>query len=203
MIKMVQQNKPRFKRTKYLVSTKLQLRYVGVILLLMFVTAIICSYTIYYVVMIMMGEKLANVYPQGRLIAIINTVNLQILYSLLLITPVVVAVGIYLSHKIAGPIYRIEKFLGDMSIGNLSARITLRKGDELMSVADKINILNDSLRATLTSQKASMEKIIAELGDLEKMVDSRPSDISTLDNNIERLQREIKELENQLNKYKV
>lgn len=200
---MVQQNKPRFKRTKYLVSTKLQLRYVGVILLLMFVTAIICSYTIYYVVMIMMGEKLANVYPQGRLIAIINTVNLQILYSLLLITPVVVAVGIYLSHKIAGPIYRIEKFLGDMSIGNLSARITLRKGDELMSVADKINILNDSLRATLTSQKASMEKIIAELGDLEKMVDSRPSDISTLDNNIERLQREIKELENQLNKYKV
>lgn len=196
-------SKPKFKRTKYLVSTKLQLRYVGIILLLMLVTALICSYIIYYTVMILMGEKLSNVYPQGRLIAIINTVNLRILFSLLLITPIVTVVGIYLSHKIAGPIYRIEKFLGDMAAGNFTSRIVLRKGDELMSVADKINVLNDSLKATIGGQKASMERIVAELGELKKMVDSKPSDVSSLDKNIERLQNEIKDLETQLAKYSV
>lgn len=195
--------KPKFKRTKYLVSTKLQLRYVGIILLLMLVTALICSYIIYYTVMILMGEKLSNVYPQGRLIAIINTVNLRILFSLLLITPIVAVIGIYLSHKIAGPIYRIEKFLGDMAAGNFAARIVLRKGDELMSVADKINVLNDSLKTTIGSQKSSMERIVAELGDLKKMVDSKPGDVSSLAKNIERLQSEIKDLEAQLAKYKV
>jgi methyl-accepting chemotaxis protein len=200
---MTQFSKPKFKRTKYLVSTKLQLRYVGIILLLMLVTALICSYIIYYTVMILMGEKLSNVYPQGRLIAIINTVNLRILFSLLLITPVVAVIGIFLSHKIAGPIYRIEKFLGDMSTGNFAARIVLRKGDELMSVADKINVLNDSLKTTIGSQKSSMGRIVAELDELKRMVNSKPGDISSLDKNIERLQNEIKDLETQLAKYKV
>lgn len=200
---MTQLSKPKFKRTKYLVSTKFQLRYVGIILLLMLVTALICSYITYYTVMILMGEKLSNVYPQGRLIAIINAVNLRILFSLLLIAPVVAVIGIYLSHKIAGPIARIEKFLGDMATGNFASRIVLRKGDELMSVADKINALNDSLKATIGSQKSSMERIISELDELKKMIDSKPGDLSSLDKNIERLQGEIKDLEAQLAKYKV
>ncbi|MFH1189477.1 MAG: methyl-accepting chemotaxis protein [Candidatus Omnitrophota bacterium] len=200
---MTQASKPKFKRTKYLVSTKLQLKYVGIILLLMLVTALICSYIIYYTVMVLMGEKLSNVYPQGRLMAIINTVNLKILLSLLLITPIVAVIGIYLSHKIAGPICRIEKFLGDMATGNLASRIVLRKGDELMSVADKINVLNDSLKATMGSQKASMTRIVAELGEMKNGIDSKSGDTSLLDNNIERLQKEIKELESQLEKYKI
>lgn len=200
---MTQFSKPKFKRTKYLVSTQFQLRYVGIILLLMLVTAVICSYTIYYTVMVLIGEKLSNVYPQGRLIAIINTVNLRILFSLLLITPVVTAIGIYLSHKIAGPIYRIEKFLDDMALGNLASRIVLRKGDELMSVADKINILSDSLRATMGSQKSGMTRIVAEIGELKNMIDSKSGDISLLDNNIEKLQGEIRDLEAQLTKYKI
>ncbi|MCX5677787.1 MAG: methyl-accepting chemotaxis protein [Candidatus Omnitrophica bacterium] len=200
---MTQFSKPKFKRTKYLVSTKLQLRYVGIILLLMLVTALICSYIIYYTVMILMGEKLSNVYPQGRLIAIINTVNLRILFSLLLITPVVAVIGIFLSHKIAGPIYRIEKFLGDMATGNFAARIVLRKGDELMSVADKINVLNDSLKTTIGSQKSSMGRIVAELDELKKMISSKPGDVLSLDKNVERLQGEIRNLEAQLGKYKV
>jgi signal transduction histidine kinase len=200
---MIQSSKPKFKRTKYLVSTKFQLRYVGIILLLMLVTALICSYIIYYTVMVLMGEKLSNVYPQGRLIAIINDLNLKILFSLLLITPIVTAIGIYLSHKIAGPIYRIDKFLDDMVLGNLVSRIVLRKGDELMSVADKINILNDSLRATIGNQKSGMTKIVAELGQLKNMIDTKSGDITLLDRNIESLQGEVKDLEAQLVKYKI
>ncbi len=200
---MTQAGKPKFKRTKYLISTRLQLRYVGIILLLMFVTAAICSYIVYYTVMILMGEKLASVYPQGRLMAIINMVNIRMLLSLLFITPLVTVVGIFLSHKIAGPIYRIEKFLGDMSAGNLAQRIVLRKGDELMSVAEKINVLNDSLKVTFSTQKSSMNKLVTELGELEKLVDSKPGDVSVLDRNIEKIQAQIKDLEAQLAKYKV
>ena len=200
---MSQNSKPKFKRTKYLVSTKFQLRYVGIILSLMVVTAIVCSYVVYYTVMILMGEKLSSVYPQGRLIAIINMVNIRMMLSLLFIAPVVVVIGIYLSHKIAGPIYRIEQFLGAMVSGNFSSRITLRKGDEFMSVANKINILNDTLKTTMSSQKSSMERIVNELGKFKKVVDSRPGDIAVLDNSIAKFQSEIKALEDQLAKFKV
>ena len=72
-----------------------------------------------------------------------------------------------------------------------------------MSVADKINVLNDSLRVTIGSQKASMAKLVTELAELEKLVDSKPGDVSILDNNIHRIQAQIKDLEAQLAKYKV
>jgi len=202
-VAMDQYSKPKFKRTKYLIATKFQLRYVGIILLLMSVTAIVCSYVIYYTVMVLMGEKLANVYPQGRLIAIINTVNMRIVLSLLFITPVVTIIGIYLSHKIAGPIYRIESFLGDMTAGNLASRIVLRKGDELMSVADKINTLSISLKTTMTDQKLAIERISAGLEDIKKGVDSKQCDPLMLDGKIENLRNEIKTLGSQLAKYKI
>lgn len=200
---MTESPKHRFKRTKYLVATKLQLRYVGIILILMLVTALICSYVIYYTIMVLMGEKLSNVYPQGRLVAIINTVNFRIVLSLLLITPIVTAIGIFLSHKIAGPIYRIEKFLGEMSSGNLSSRIVLRKGDELLSVADKINILNGSLKSTMISQKSGMDRLITEAGVLKKVLGSKPSDLQVLDSSIDRLVNEIKDMQAELVKYKI
>lgn len=195
--------KPKFKRTNYLVSTKFQLRYVGIILSLMLVTAIVCSYVVYYTVMILMGEKLSSVYPQGRLIAVINMVNIRMMLSLLFIMPVVVMIGIYLSHKIAGPIYRIEKFLGDMAEGNFSSRITLRKGDEFTSVADKINLLNDSLKAAIGSQKSNMEKIVNELGAFKNMVDSKCADASQLDSGIFKLQQEIRDLEAKLTRFRI
>src|SRR3990167_1474662 len=102
---------PKIKRKQYLVAKEFQMRYVGIILLLMFLTAALCSYVVYYTSMINLGEKLANVYPQGRLVNIVNIVNFRILLSILFITPLVAVIGIFLSHRIAGPIFRMEKFM--------------------------------------------------------------------------------------------
>jgi len=195
--------KPKFKRKQIIVSAKFQLKYVGLILLLMFITAVVCSYVVYYTGMILLAEKLANVYPQGRLVAIINTVNMRIMLSVLFLTPFVAYIGIYLSHKIAGPIYRMEKFLGSMSKGDLTTSIVLRKGDELGTVADSINALNNSMKVTIGRQRSSLRRVLNELDDLKKMMDSRPADISQLDNNIDRLHNEIQDLAKELDWYKV
>ena len=195
--------KPRFKRKQYLVSARFQLKYVGLILLLMFITAVICSYVVYYSSMILLAEKLANVYPQGMLMAIIKTVNFRVMLSVVLMMPVVAYIGIFLSHKIAGPIYRMEKFLGSMTGGDLASRIVLRKGDELGSIADKINLLSDSLRKTIGRQKASLEKVLAELDVMKRHVSSRPSEASKLDAGIDSLQKEIQSVKKELDFYKV
>ena len=193
----------KFKRTRYLISTRFQLRYVSLILLFMLLTAVICSYVVYYTGMMLLAEKLANVYPQGRVVSIVNAVNLRILFSMALITPLVVIVGIYISHKIAGPIYRMEKFLTDMSSGNLTTRIVLRQGDELVGMADKMNELSNNLRSTIGNQKTNLQKVLSELDNIKKVVDSRSGDIASIDKHIDRLHHAIKGLENELDKYKV
>ncbi len=140
--------KPQFKRKQLIVARKFQLKYAGIILLMMFITAGFCSYAIYYTTIILFGEKLANVYPQGQLASVINAVNFRILVSVLVVSPLIGFLGIYLSHKIAGPIFRIEKTIGKMTQGDFSDRITLRRGDEMKSLADSINKLADFLERT-------------------------------------------------------
>lgn len=54
-----------------------------------------------------------------------------------------------LSHRLAGPIYRLEKDLQDIAKGNFSMRIRFRKKDELKSIAEGINKILDEIEKRL------------------------------------------------------
>lgn len=47
--------------------------------------------------------------------------------------------SIYLTHRIAGPLYRFQKSTAELAEGNLALRIRLRNGDELQDLADLAN----------------------------------------------------------------
>lgn len=194
---------PKFKRTRYFVHTKFQLKYVGLILILMFVTAILCSYVVYYTSMILLGEKLASVYPQGRLSSIIGSVNVRMMLTVLLMAPIVAVIGIYLSHKIAGPADRMEKVLNLMASNDLRSRMVLRKGDELTMIALAINRLQDSLKKTILDQKEAIDKVIGELESLKDLSRTRPNDIGSIVDNINRLENELRALTREFEKYRL
>ncbi len=193
----------RQKRRQYFIAKKFQLKYVGLILLLMFATAALCAYVVYYTSMFLMGEKLANVYPQGRLVHIVKIVNFRILLSLILVTPLVVLIGIFLSHRIAGPIYRMEKFLHGIALGDLTSRMVLRSKDELTTLANGMNFVVDTLKSNVVAQKARLNRIMGELHSIRKAVEGKAADAHTLKDSVNRLDEEIKGLDSDLDKYKL
>ena len=193
----------RYRRKQYLVAKRFQLKYAGLILLLVLLTGILCSYVVYYTAILLLGDKLANVYPQGRLVSIVNMVNFRILLSLLIVAPFVVMIGIYASHRIAGPIYRIEKFLDSMAAGEFTSALTLRKNDELINLANGINRLTDSIKTSVRGQKAQLQKTSASLDNLKSVAESQPLDKAMLDNAIDRLSEELNKVNRELDKYKV
>ncbi|NQT07115.1 MAG: HAMP domain-containing protein [Candidatus Omnitrophica bacterium] len=129
----------KFKRRIYLIKPSFQLRYLGIIFMAVSSVALVCILTTYFSAMSLLGEKLANVYPQGRLMATLKDINMIIIYRLLFVLPIIGFIGIMLSHRIAGPVYRIEKTLEEIGKGNFDIRITLRKHDELKGIANAIN----------------------------------------------------------------
>jgi methyl-accepting chemotaxis protein len=153
--------------------------------------------------MITMGDKLANVYPQGRLMAIVNAVNLRVLFVMLLISPIVIMTGVYASHKIAGPIYRIERFLASMAEGDFSTPIILRKNDELAILADGINRVADSVKATLVKEKSDLDRVSTSLQNLRNICKARPIDNNALDKALSELNGEIFVLYQEVRKYKI
>ena len=191
------------KRKQYLVARKFQLKYVGIILMLVFLTGILCSYVVYYTAMFLFGDKLANVYPQGRLMSIVNTVNIRILLSLLLITPLIVVIGIYASHRIAGPIYRIEKFLDGMASGEFSTPLRLRKKDELINLADGINRAVEGIKTTIRQEREILARTAVSLDALRRITQSKNIDQETLENTLEKIGSELNMANMELDKYKV
>jgi len=189
-----------YKRKQYIVAPGFQFRYVGLILLLMFLTAALCSYVVYYTSMINLGEKLANVYPQGRLVSIVKIVNFRILLSVLLISPLVAVIGIFLSHRIAGPIYRMEKFLADLGGGNLGSRLVLREKDELTPLANGINLAVENLREAVTKEKAHAKALSGELEGLKAA--SERSDTAKVKEAAVRIAKEVEALNKDLEKYR-
>ena len=57
--------------------------------------------------------------------------------------------SVYLTHRLAGPLYRFERHATDLAQGNLSLRIRLRQGDELQELARMINETIEKLDGTL------------------------------------------------------
>jgi HAMP domain-containing protein len=68
-----------------------------------------------------------------------------ILPGLIVLIPVAAVFSIYLTHRVAGPLFRIEQTAREMIQGNLALRIRLRKGDELHELAGLVNETFDNL----------------------------------------------------------
>ncbi|KJJ84354.1 methyl-accepting chemotaxis [Candidatus Omnitrophus magneticus] len=154
-----------FRRRKYLIAPKFQFKYVGYIIGFIYLGALIAGCTVYYTLWNTLGNKLALVYPTDRLLDLFNNTKAVLAIRLLAITPIFIILGIRLSHRIAGPIYRMDKYIDALIRGDYSIGLTLRKHDELKPLAQKL----DTLCAHLKEEQESREKAVDELlEDLKK-----------------------------------
>ncbi len=73
------------------------------------------------------------------------------------------------SHKIAGPLYRFDRLFESMKEGNLSQKISLRKGDYLINEMDNINEMLESLQIRVQEIKdaqSGLNEAISECKDV-------------------------------------
>ena len=136
-------------RRQYLIKRDLQTKYA-----FMFVLSIGVGLNL-GVVLTLLAPMLKNTSPVFPALYVILVISCVVL---------VAAISILFTHKIAGPIYKIEKtFRHIIDERDLSARIFLRTGDELQELADEINRLLDHFRNSLTVEHQKLEAILAKL----------------------------------------
>jgi signal transduction histidine kinase len=92
------------------------------------------------------------------------------------ITLLVFSSIIFITHRIAGPIYKLQKYLRGIREGTENDRLYFRKGDYFMDLAQDVNLTMDSLQKHKTSDKENLEEIVAYIKNLEMVVpeDKKP-----------------------------
>ncbi len=136
----------KIKRRHYLVDKGIQFRYAAFLFLYLFIFFIISVGIVYFSGWNQLVEKMANVYPQARLVQILNVIYFQLFLGFILLLPFVLISAILISHRIAGPLVRIKRALAQMRDGDYNVSVILRKHDQLKDVADLINKLAEKLK---------------------------------------------------------
>ena len=128
-------------RFKLWIEREIQVRFVVYAMISLAVGCIIVSISTFYTVWIDVGEKILhndsvnNVYT-----ASLNKFVAVTLVMIIILAFLATLGMLMLSHRIAGPVYRIKKILKELQEGK-QPTFTLRKGDALRSVAEEIEKL--------------------------------------------------------------
>lgn len=82
---------------------------------------------------------LQRVYEEGPSLLYPLIIKSTIFFALLAM------ISALLSHRIAGPIYHIERICREVKKGDKQARVRLRKGDAFFDLADEFNSMMDAI----------------------------------------------------------
>lgn len=145
------------KRKKILIDKKFQFKIIsGVVLLI--ISSILLAGILSYFIAVLLEKNTGILYygtSQGQISDLIAVSSLFIIKPVLIksifagccISILFAAILVlFYSHRLAGPVYRIQKHLDLMITKNYDIPIKLRKNDEFKGIAEKINLLQSSLK---------------------------------------------------------
>ncbi|MGB0691849.1 MAG: hypothetical protein ACPGPD_04000 [Pseudomonadales bacterium] len=141
---MAHQKRP-FKRRQYLINPGFQLKFMLYLALavLAVLTVLYTSNYLYYDQLIAQGKDIGlnaqhpyfNFINEQRLL-----LNRVYFFTAAVAFVLLMVFGLFLSHRIAGPIYRLEKYMNQIRAGEEGLDpVRLRKGDFFPELADIVN----------------------------------------------------------------
>jgi len=81
------------------------------------------------------GTKLLSDYEKALIMNILRRANVGLIPSVAVLLLIISTGALLISHRVAGPLYRMQKLAADVKEGDLTVRFKLRRDDELKEVA--------------------------------------------------------------------
>jgi len=102
--------------------------------------------------------ELLSAQEQDTLHSALKSVNKALLPKMMVLVAVIFISGIFISHRIAGPMYHFEKSARAVRDGDLSASFNIRKTDEMKEASLSLEEMVESLRKDIAKIKELAKK---------------------------------------------
>lgn len=139
------------------IKRRFQLEIIVKIIIVWFIGVVISGLLIYF----FSGETLTTRYENSQLVidrtgnVILRDLLNASAINLLVVVAVGVFISLYISHRLAGPLYRFERSMEAMRDGDLAFQVKLRDKDELI---DLVPIFNQTLQRWDENFRAMKQK---------------------------------------------
>lgn len=95
--------------------------------------------------------------------ALTSSLVITFCLQLFLIFILTIGLTLFVSHKIAGPIFRYEDSLSKILDGDLRTNVRTRDGDQLKSMVDSMNAWQNSLRKIYTQAHLLERELLSQV----------------------------------------
>jgi hypothetical protein len=169
-------NAPRQKHkrhvTNYLLDKKLQLRYVILVTALSAVISGVLGFMIYQQMHLASQDVAANLEGlddgdddfQKQITDDMERRDRRLIYEMAAVgIGLVVILSAYLvvmTHKVAGPLYKVSHYFDKMAAGQLGNVTPLRRGDMLTDFYDGFKVMHEAVRKRQKQDNASMQVLV-------------------------------------------
>jgi methyl-accepting chemotaxis protein len=154
----------------YSIKTKMQLRLLFKVLSISMIGIGLMAVIFYTYSNREIGQsyRMFHVHAQNFLDYLLPAIILSVLAAFLL----AVVIALFFPHRIAGPLYRIERDLKDkIGEGDLGIRVAIRRGDELSDLADALNAALEKLKLRIENIKKPAEELQSHIASLKGNAD--------------------------------
>lgn len=153
------------RRRNYFIKKKFQANFILKFCSLVVAGSILSGLIIY----LMSKSTVTTVFENSRLSIkstadfILPAVLLSSLMVIVVIGLAAIIITLLVSHKIAGPLYRMEKDVHEVASGNLKKRFNLRCTDELKLLAESLDGMAQNLRQGVDDIKSAVSELEKDL----------------------------------------
>ena len=197
-------NNPIFRRRNYFIKKNFQVNFTVKFLIIILIEAFLAAGLFLY-----MSKGTLTTGYLGSELRIARTYDFflpMLLLSNLIIVGVSAVIGIgvliFLSHRLAGPLYRFENILDAIKKGDLTQRFKLREKDEFVELQNSINEHTDTLDKNIGHLKAGVMEFSQLISKMQTALASNPSADKELERLLQEMSKKLQELEGAANYFK-
>lgn len=156
------EQKPTYKRRTYFIKKDFQTKFILQFSSILLIGAAIST----LILLILCRGTLISSFHGSRLTientctAILPNIILSNLITLALISLVTIAFTLFVSHKIAGPLFRLEQEVKEIGEGDLTRKVTLRAKDQITPLADGLTGMTVRLNRKVLKIRTGVERLI-------------------------------------------
>ena len=170
------------RRRKFLIDKKVQVKYATFIVVLLFVYTLVLLSVIFapHAVVLFSGSPAPEQVAAAEVVLLLNSYIWPWVILLMILCGVY---SIFITHKIAGPVFVFNRMVSAIGRGDFSLRAKLRDGDDLTDLAESLNRMADSLEGDMREVGAENKKIALSRTAMERLLQSgeaREEDIKEL-----------------------
>jgi methyl-accepting chemotaxis protein len=190
----------KYKRRNYFIDRKLQTKYIVLTILLLLTYTLLFVLILFtpYIVPLYIDYPLEEQTKAARMLLTLHKTVWPALGAVILTMS---TLSIFITHKIAGPVYHFRKVLAEVSGGNLDISIKLREKDDLKELAEHLNMVIREQRMFVHTLRGDHETISACINELEEKIKSTQISTETGEVLLEKMQARRETINQALAKY--